>query len=509
MKDLNKIFLKQLNSVKHKRIIFWGASVFLKEFLKQYDLEKYKILGIVDMNPQKWGQKLGKYEIFSEEKINDLNPDCIIISIKNMTTSSNKSLVKHIKSKHSNLKILPNVLSARSFKLLYLYKNIIWIFDSIIPKNKKKIVFFSYPDFSDNAREYYEYLKERHSGEYELIWVYDNLNNESYDLIKNKYYIASFKAILHIITSKYLVFTHPNFLSDIFNIKSHLLLQLWHGMPLKTLGFVEKGINKDLLKHYKNSGQLGHFFVTSDIFKLSMISSFLMNPNRIFITGQPRTDCILKCRNKEKVAKFINKQEYDKVILYTPTYKEVIRNNRQDVGSGFKNIFYCDDYSETEFYKMLEEKNILFILKPHPFDEPFYRNYVCKGNLNHKNIKVVYENDMKENGLYFYEFFQHADLMITDFSSIAIDYLITKKPVIFLNSTINEYSKNRGFILDDNYEILMAGAKVNSFRKLMDQINDSLTVDSFREERLKKLPLLLKYTDSDASKRIYEIMKDL
>ena len=99
--------------------------------------------------------------------------------------------------------------------------------------------------------------------------------------------------------------------------------------------------------------------------------------------------------------------------------------------------------------------------------------------------------------------------MITDYSSIAIDYLISKKPVIFLCSTNEEYTANRGFILENNYDITMAGPKVNNFKQLLVAIEDALSTDSFKEERLKKIPLLHKYTDAKASERVYEIMKNL
>ena len=240
-----------------------------------------------------------------------------------------------------------------------------------------------------------------------------------------------------------------------------------------------------------------------------MIACFLMNPNRVYITGQPKTDCILTDRNKEKIEKLIEPHKYNNVIIYAPTYKEMVRNKRRDIEKTFENIFYFDDYSKTSFFKYLEEKNILFLIKPHPIDEPFYRKISQSKELNHSNIKIFFESDMKINDVYFYDFFKFADLMITDFSSIAIDWLISKKPVIFLNALSNEYSQNRGFILEDNYEILMPGYKAATYQELINVIDDSLTVDSYKEQRLKKLHLLYKYIDNKSSERIYEIMKGL
>ena len=129
-------------------------------------------------------------------------------------------------------------------------------------------------------------------------------------------------------------------------------------------------------------------------------------------------------------------------------------------------------------------------------------------NIDSKEYDVAKWSEL-ENVRYFYDFFKFADLMITDFSSIAIDYLISKKPVIFLNSTIDSYSQNRGFIFEDNYEILMAGPKVKTFKDLLMEMKNALTTDIWKEKREEKLPLMHKYFDSKASERVYKIMKGL
>ena len=380
------------------------------------------------------------------------------------------------------------------------------ILDILIPKNKNKIIFISNPDFSDNSKEYYEYLQSFHKNEYNMIWLYSKKDNQNYSFINKKYYIYSIKGLFHLLSSKYIISTwfHGN---NLLYMKKHTVLQLWHGMPLKTLGYNEKNINKNIYKQYRQCGKNAYFFVSSDIFKLSMIASFLMKSNKIFITGQSKTDCILTDRNRKEISEYINYSKYDKVVIYAPTYKEAKRNKRRDINKKFENIFYFDDYNENSFYNLLEEKNILFIIKPHPFDEPFYKEY--KQKITHQNIKIVFDEDMKENNFYFYEFFSFADLMITDFSSIAIDYLINKKPVIFLNALSEQYNKNRGFILEDNYEILMPGAKASNFNELTSAIIDALTTDSWKEKREQMIPLLHKYCDSNASERIYNIMKGL
>ena len=185
-------------------------------------------------------------------------------------------------------------------------------------------------------------------------------------------------------------------------------------MPLKTIGYNEKGIAKYMFKNYKRC-KSDYFFVSSDIFKLSMVSSFLMKPDNVFITGQPKTDAIFDNNNKEKISEYINLKKYSKVIIFAPTYKEVPRGIERDVKHEFNNIFYMDDYSKDVLYKYLTDNNILLLIKMNHFEEELYKQYLDCGELYHPNVRVIFNQDMLDNNIYFYEFFQFADLMLTDF----------------------------------------------------------------------------------------------
>ena len=379
------------------------------------------------------------------------------------------------------------------------------ILDYVLPKNSKKIIFCSYPDYTDNSKAYYEYLLNNHPNEYELVWLLKGAKEQN--IPTKSYKLESLRGIWELLTAKYTVNTFF-WLEKYTTSKKRINIQLWHGMPVKTIGYAEKNISKKMFKGYKKNKN-SYLFVTSDIFKVSMSASFLCDPKQIYITGQPRTDCIYQNKDDQIIRDFIGKDKYSKIVVYTPTYKEALRNNRREIEHIFNNIFYLDDYSESEFFSLLENKNILFIIKPHPFEEQIYKGLEENGRFNHPNIKIVYNSDMKNNGLYFYEFFSIADLMITDFSSIGIDYLITGKPIIFLNSLANEYNKNRGFTLDDNYEILMPGEKVYNFSQLISSIEDALGEDSWKTKRYNMLPLIHKYRDGKSSERVYNIMRGL
>lgn len=71
----------QINS--GNRIVLWGASIFLEKFINEYGIITDKIIGIIDKNPNKKGQYIGQYQIYSPNELSKLNPEEIIITIVN------------------------------------------------------------------------------------------------------------------------------------------------------------------------------------------------------------------------------------------------------------------------------------------------------------------------------------------------------------------------------------------------------------------------------------------
>ena len=67
----------------NEKIVFWGASLFLEDFIKRYELVNDNIIGIIDKNPNRTGQYLGQYQIFSPNDLEKLKPKLIIITIVN------------------------------------------------------------------------------------------------------------------------------------------------------------------------------------------------------------------------------------------------------------------------------------------------------------------------------------------------------------------------------------------------------------------------------------------
>lgn len=387
------------------------------------------------------------------------------------------------------------------------FPKVIKILDYIITKDKNLVLFNSVPTFTDNAYAYYKYMIKNHPNKYKYVWLYNDVCPKN-DKSKNVF-IFRFKGIYNLMRAKYIISTHAAHCLDFIQIDKHVFFNLWHGMPLKTLGYNEPNLSNHIFERYKNLGKHTYMFGTSDIFNCMLTSCFHNDYYKTFVTGQPRTDLIWNEENNRKIENIWEFSKYNKVIFYMPTYKEA-QNNRTayQKNTAYNNLFYFEDYDEKRFVNYIEEKNILFLMKPHPFDEYFYEQNL-ETLPKSKNFKIIFNKDLKENSIYSYELFKFIDLMISDFSSVTLDYLILNRPVIYLNNLTEEYQNNRGMILPDNTEFFMPGSKVKTFIELEDALNKNLKEDIFKSERERILPLIHKYRDNKSSERVYEIMKGL
>lgn len=93
-RDIAYMRIKKI--INDNKIVFWGASLFLKDFIERYKLDDDNILGIIDINPEKQGRLIGKYRIYAPQNLAMLNPDMVIVSIVHFTEERTAEVEKFL-----------------------------------------------------------------------------------------------------------------------------------------------------------------------------------------------------------------------------------------------------------------------------------------------------------------------------------------------------------------------------------------------------------------------------
>jgi len=349
--------------------------------------------------------------------------------------------------------------------------------NGIVPKRRDLVVFISIPDFTDNSMALFEYMDSLDE-DFELVWIVKNPRD---DLDIKQYKAYHLPAILKILRAGYIISTHGNLRR--VRVPSQVFVNVWHGMPLKAMGYAE---NRDLVLPFNFDDENYYLIATSIIMKNALAACFNQDPRRIFVTGQPRNDKL----SKDCPLDLIRGYEYNAIILYAPTYREN--------GS----FFFFPDFDKGRFQKFLKEHNILFIVKPHPLEE----THAIKIFKKMENIILLEDQMLQERHLDIYDFLPCTDILVTDYSSVYFDFLLLDKPILFAVPDLEEYRKKRGFVLEP-FEFWTPGPKVKNFKEFLEEIKKSIKdPDYYSQERRTINDLVNYYKDDRSSKRVYELV---
>ena len=103
--------LQEINA--GKKVIFWGASLFLEDLILSGKINQDNVLGIVDKNEARQGEKIGKYKVYSPEAIGVLKPDVIISSIINNNTRIYPQIKTYVEENYPKMEVLPDIFGRR------------------------------------------------------------------------------------------------------------------------------------------------------------------------------------------------------------------------------------------------------------------------------------------------------------------------------------------------------------------------------------------------------------
>ncbi|MDI3484613.1 MAG: CDP-glycerol glycerophosphotransferase [Methanobacteriaceae archaeon] len=355
--------------------------------------------------------------------------------------------------------------------------SILKFINRLIPKRNDQILFESIPNFSDNPMQLYNYIKSLNEG-YRLYWIVDELRG---DIDAPQYKRNTIGELWQFLRSKYIVTSHGHHL--FLKAKNQVYVNLWHGMPLKAMGYAQN--NPKILPPNSNDNNY-YLIATSTIMRNALAACFNQDPRRIFVTGQPRNDKL----SKDCPLDLIRGYEYNAIILYAPTYREN--------GS----FFFFPDFDKGRFQKFLKEHNILFIVKPHPLEE----THAIKIFKKMENIILLEDQMLQERHLDIYDFLPCTDILVTDYSSVYFDFLLLDKPILFAVPDLEEYRKKRGFVLEP-FEFWTPGPKVKNFKEFLEEIKKSIKdPDYYSQERRTINDLVNYYKDDRSSKRVYELV---
>lgn len=378
-------------------------------------------------------------------------------------------------------------LAVKIVKLVH--KPWIWFIKLISKVDDNIIVFSSVPSYSDNSRALSDYLRcNGYYDKYRICWSVKNAKifQKRYKdsgirfLESNIFSPRYFYSLWYFLRAKYLFGTHGIVIPKEESRDEQIRVRLWHGCSYKDKS--DADVNKVVPFDFA--------LVSGPIFQEIKSYYWSCNKDLIHPLGFPRYDWLLNPTSKALSLYEKLKGSCSKLIIWMPTF----RNAKDSRLKGFQKISHFPLLSNEEAWHKLDEfcriNNVKLVVKTHTFQLDYDIDYS-----KFTNIICITNSLFDEESVPMYEFISLTDALISDYSSIAIDYLIVNKPLAFALDDYNEYKDVRGFVFDNPLDY-MPGHHVYDIDDLFSFISDvSKEYDNYSEERKRVRELCVAQSD--------------
>ncbi|MEZ8611609.1 MULTISPECIES: CDP-glycerol glycerophosphotransferase family protein [Vibrio] len=298
------------------------------------------------------------------------------------------------------------------------------------PLNKKIWIFGNVYGYKDNPKYLYEYI-QREEKTIRPIWISRKKNDLGTSGIGEAYYYLSFKGLVYQYRASVVFLTTGK--NDVakFTLPRKIIIQLWHGVPIKKL-LLDSEETSPIPKRFKLLNRLFYKILRSSLNKYSLIcavnehnricmaNAFGLPLDKVKVTGIPRHDIIIESVESKPL------NVGGKRILYAPTWRSSLSEAKAAITAvlTLELLEYCQD------------NNVAIDISIHPLNKKLVEDEKLFVDVNKLTCQDVNERLID------------YDLLITDYSSIAFDFSVLGRPVLFSCLDIEKYNAERGLYND-------------------------------------------------------------
>lgn len=348
----------------------------------------------------------------------------------------------------------------------------------------------------DNAEHFYRYVKNNHPDQ-AAVFVLSRKSSDWERLKVEGFNLIPFGTEAHRKALKRCSMILSSHLT--YYVRDYLGRRLCNH---KKLVFLQHGIIKDDLSSWLNSFDLD-LFVTSSKEEHHSISHknspYFISEESVVRTGLPRHDALVENIDKET-----------KSILIMPTWRRSLVDRFE--GSEWIGI---DNFQDTDYFKnyqhLINSQGLKELAIKHNYRIIFslHPNFVIYKNLF--TIPSWVEFLLPGVDESYQSLFKQSSLMITDYSSVALEMAVIKKPVIYYQfdessifSGTHTYSKGYFDYRENGF-----GPVVNVESELLSALENFMMKGHIQQPWLSRLNDYDVFRDGNNCKRLWEEIKNI
>lgn len=286
-----------------------------------------------------------------------------------------------------------------------------------------------------------------------------------------------------------------------YGVDGAVTVQLWHGAPLKKVQADSPAVFRAGLgripgmpavmrwAYRRSTGRISLLPTSSAVFQPSLVSAFTLDRTRVQVLGEPRSDLLFTGSTEARIAAsravladHLGELGNRKVLLYAPTW----RNGEPDPAIPGK-----AEWQRIE--ELCEQHNCLFVVRPHRLAVGDYTHSSDRVRLLPASVQM--ESMPLLWGL---------SALITDYSSMLVDYVVTGQPLLLLAPDLEHYRATRGLNFD--YQELAGGKVHRTWADVVDELDglfgDPARLAAAQAHSRQLAERFHTYTDGHSSERV-------
>jgi len=269
-------------------------------------------------------------------------------------------------------------------------------------------------------------------------------------------------------------------------------VNLWHGVPIKAIRyFCPQHFPAGYLQEQSHGINL--LVSSSDMDQAAMSAGFHLPLDRVAVTGLPRNDLLINpqrflprlphlARERDALTALKNGR---RLVLYAPTYRGASQQPNP--------VITLTAEDEQLLAAVLQRQHAVLGVRAHNFSsQPMFATLLEQGLA----VNLSQQEYSNTNLL-----LEQVDLLVTDYSSIWVDFLLKQCPVLGFCPDLAEYTRERGFLY--RLEQVFPGPIVSTIQALATALEQFLDGGFQPDDRyLRTTQLFHAYSDGGNTERV-------
>lgn len=284
-----------------------------------------------------------------------------------------------------------------------------------------------------------------------------------------------------------------------------VIVQLWHGIPLKRIGldaavttasplpFARGATRRVLARLYRRTqGRIRVIPAASELVRGRLESAFGLDTARVPVTGEPRTDVLSRgtaegrrAAARARLNDLVGDVTDDtRVVLYAPTWRDGASDPAAPASAEVATL-----------HALLAETDAVLLVRSHHLGVGDY------ADLRSPRVRMM-GSDLVADVT---PLLPGMDALITDYSSLAYDAALVPLPTLFFAPDLAEYQRSRGFY--GTYAAVAGDDPAANWSALLAQLRALLSDPAVHAARIERAVALSArvhaFDDGRSTERVY------